>query len=110
MSSIIDSTLYLITLVGYPGIFLAMFLEGLSIPFPGAYFIIFAGFLVAGGVLSFWPALLAGVLGFTLGSKGPFFASFLWGKKLLLRVEKISSRYHKKIYQARNGLINMVRC
>lgn len=97
MSSIIDFILYFIILVGYPGIFFAMFLEGLSIPFPGAYFIIFAGFLVAGGVLLFWPALLAGVLGFTLGSMAPFLLSFLWGKKLLIKIEKISSTYHRKI-------------
>ena len=97
MSSIIDSILYFIVLIGYPGIFFVMFLEGLSIPFPGAYFIIFAGFLVAGGLLSFWPTLLAGVLGFTLGSMGPFIMSFLWGKNLLARIEKISNSYHRKI-------------
>jgi len=97
MSSIIDSVLYFIILVGYPGIFFAMFLEGISIPFPGTYFIIFAGFLVAGGLLSFWSALLAGVLGFTIGSMAPFLLSFIWGKKLLIKIEKISSNYHRKI-------------
>ncbi|WP_028307720.1 DedA family protein [Desulfitibacter alkalitolerans] len=104
MSSLIDSILYYIILIGYPGIFFAMFLEGLSIPFPGTYLIIFAGFLVAGGLLSFWPTLLSGVLGFTLGSMGPFFMSFIWGKKLLIRIKKTSSSYYRKILSGQEWL------
>lgn len=104
MQSIIDSILYYMILIGYPGIFLAMFLEGLSLPFPGTYFIIFAGILVAGGLLSFWPTLLSGVLGFTLGSMGPFFMTFIWGKKLLFKIKKIRSNYYKKILAGQQWL------
>lgn len=104
MSSVIDFILYYILLIGYPGIFLAMFLEGLSVPFPGAYFIIFAGFLVAAGFLSFWSTLFFGVMGFSLGSMGPFFLSFLWGKKLLFKMKWVNKRFHQKIVSGQNWL------
>jgi len=104
MSSVIDSILYYMILIGYPGIFFVMLLEGLSIPFPGAYFIIFAGFLVAGGFLSFWPALFSGVMGFSLGSMVPFFLSFLWGKKILSKIKKVNLGYHTKFLSGQKWL------
>lgn len=82
MPPFIDFILFYINLIGYPGIFFVMFLEGLSIPFPGAYCILFARFLVASGILEFWPTLLFGVLGFSLGSLGPFFLSYMLGNRI----------------------------
>jgi len=97
MNAVMDIILQYIIYIGYPGIFLAMFLEGLSIPFPGAYFVIFVGILVGSGLLNFWTTLAAGVLGFTLGSMGPFFLTFLWGRKILALLKRWNKGYSKKL-------------
>lgn len=67
--------------IGYPGIFLAMMIEGMSIPFPGMIVILFAGFAVWQGALDFWPAVVLATMGYTIGSFAPYFLG-LKGREL----------------------------
>lgn len=54
--------------LGYWGIGICMAIESCNIPLPSEMIQPFGGFLVSSGRLNFWPAVLAGTVGGTLGS------------------------------------------
>lgn len=63
---------------GYPGIALLMALENIFPPIPSEVIMGVAGIGVHAGRLSFWPVLIWGTLGATIGN----YAWFLLGKRL----------------------------
>jgi membrane protein DedA with SNARE-associated domain len=78
---------------GLPGVFFLMTLESACIPVPSEAIMLFAGFAVSEGDMSFWGAVAAGVAGNVVGSwiayaiglygGRPFIDR--WGKYVLLR-------------------------
>jgi membrane protein DedA with SNARE-associated domain len=78
---------------GLPGVFVLMTLESACIPVPSEAIMLFAGFAVSEGDMSFWGAVVAGVAGNVVGSwiaygiglygGRPFIDR--WGKYVLLR-------------------------
>jgi len=83
--------------LGYLGIFLAMIIEGIGLPFPGDATLAFFGYLSSNGHLLLPALILIGSLGSTLGSLLAFVLgkryglTFLtrYGKYLLLSVRSI---------------------
>src|SRR5579884_3048525 len=62
-----------------------MALESCNIPIPSEIILPLSGFLVGQGVFSFWPAVLAGSVGGTLGSAVSYWIGALGGRPLMLR-------------------------
>jgi len=74
--------------LGYLGPLVLMALESCNIPIPSEIILPLSGFLVGQGVFSFWPAVLAGTVGGTLGSAVSYWIGALGGRPLLLRYGK----------------------
>ena len=80
------------TSLGYLGIGLLMFLENLFPPIPSELIMPLAGFTVAQGKMSFFPAVLAGVVGTMLGALPWYYAGKLVGER---RLRRFADRYGK---------------
>jgi membrane protein DedA with SNARE-associated domain len=70
--------------LGYPGIALIMLAENLFPPIPSEFVLPFAGFLVAGGQMSFVGVVAAGTLGSVVGAVILYFFG-LWAGEPVLR-------------------------
>jgi membrane protein DedA with SNARE-associated domain len=80
------------TSLGYLGIGLLMFLENLFPPIPSELIMPLAGFTVAQGKMSFFPAVLAGIVGTMLGALPWYYAGKLVGER---RLRRLAERYGK---------------
>ncbi len=70
ISSVVLDT---IEALGYPGVFLLMFLGNANIPIPSEVIMTFSGFLVSLGKFQFWFVVLVGTLGDVSGSLVSYF-------------------------------------
>ncbi|BBC73099.1 alkaline phosphatase [Altererythrobacter sp. B11] len=68
---------------GYAGIFLLMVLENVIPPVPSEVIMGIGGVLVARGQMEFWPLLLIGSVGSTLGNYVWYWAGHKWGYERL---------------------------
>ena len=81
---------------GYIGVVIAMTIESCAIPLPSELILPFAGWSVSRGLIepltsspwSYWPAVLAGVLGNTLGSLASYALGAYGGRPLVERYGK----------------------
>lgn len=71
--------------LGYPGIFLAMFVEGVITPIPSEMILPFAGYLARLGTLSLPVVILVASLGAMLGSGGAYHLGRRFGRPFVLR-------------------------
>ena len=74
--------------LGYLGPLILMAMESCNIPIPSEIVLPLSGFLVAQGTFQFWPAVLAGTVGGTLGSAVSYWIGALGGRPLMLRYGK----------------------
>lgn len=70
---------------GYWALFAALALESLAMPVFSEIILAYAGYLVAIGHLSFWPALATSVLGTIIGSSVAYAVGLRGGRPLLER-------------------------
>ena len=70
---------------GYPGIFLAMFVEGVFTPIPSEMILPFAGYLTAKGALSLPLVVLVASVAAMLGSGGAYYLGLRLGRPFVLR-------------------------
>ncbi len=70
---------------GYPMLFLLMFLESSSVPFPSEVIMPLAGLLAARSVLHFWPAFIVTLVGSALGIALDYYIGFILGKDVIYR-------------------------
>lgn len=70
--------------LGYPGIFLVMFLECVFPPIPSEVIMPLAGFLVSQGEFNFWLVMLSGTLGSLAGAL-LLYALGAWADEAILR-------------------------
>ncbi len=87
ISAAIDFLVWLavttIDMTGYTGVFILMLLESGGIPIPSEVIMPFAGFLVVGGRLGFWPVVVIGALGNLAGSLLAYGIGFKGGRPLI---------------------------
>lgn len=70
---------------GYWGLIVGMTLESACIPIPSEIILPFGGYLVSQGILGFWPAVGAGVLGGAVGSSVAFWIGLIGGRPLIIK-------------------------
>jgi membrane protein DedA with SNARE-associated domain len=80
---------YIISGLGYLGVFFLMVLESMVFPVPSELVMPFAGFLVADGKMAFWLAIVASSLGSITGSLISYYVAFYGGKEMVHRFGKI---------------------
>jgi membrane protein DedA with SNARE-associated domain len=71
--------------LGYAGVLVLMAIESCCIPIPSEIILPLAGFLVGQGKFAFWPAVLAGTVGGTLGSCLAYAIGAAGGRPLMLK-------------------------
>ena len=100
MSSIYKATiLFLVNSIGalgYPGIFILMFLESSFFPFPSEVVMIPAGYLAYQGKMNLILVIVIGVLGSIAGAWFNYFLAERLGRKLILKFLK---EHHLKMVE-----------
>lgn len=77
--------IYIISFLGYPGVFVLMTMESMIIPIPSEAVLPFVGFLVQNGKFNFSLALLFASLGSLVGSLISYYMGLYGGDKLVRR-------------------------
>lgn len=85
----------LISQLGYAGAAGALFMEGLSIPFPGGTFLLIYGFLSSQGEMSLPLAILISSIGYTAATTFPYYIGKIGGRPLLLNYGPYFGMSHK---------------
>ncbi len=80
---LVNFVIKVIDILGYPGIFLLMFLESCGIPVPSEAIMPFSGFLVAQGKMNFWLVVLVGTFGNLFGSLLAYYIGYKGGRPLI---------------------------
>lgn len=83
-------------------VFLNVLLTRLGLPIPAVPILLFAGSAIAAGTLSFWPILLAAVLGALIGDGTWFAAGRIYGRKLIAALSRISPAVDSRLDSARS--------
>ena len=68
---------------GYWGLIVGMALESACFPLPSEIILPFGGYLVSEGILKFWEAVLAGLLGGVLGSTAAYLIGSYGGRPFI---------------------------
>lgn len=88
MYEIIDWIVRTVGGLGYPGIFIMMFLESSFVPFPSEVVMIPAGYLAYKGEMNLLLAILAGTLGSLTGALFNYYLAIKLGRLFLLHYGK----------------------
>lgn len=84
LSEILSSVFHFLAELGYAGIALGLMVEGI----PSELVLGFGGYLVGQGILNFWGALIAGVIGGTLAQLFLYWLGYFGGRPFLLKYGK----------------------
>lgn len=84
LESLANWTMSVISMLGYPGVFLLMTLESALIPIPSEVTMPFSGFLATQGQFNFWLVVAVGTLGNLAGSLLAYALGF-WGQEAIVR-------------------------
>ena len=88
LHTIVDFIVQTVGALGYPGIFLMMFLESSFFPFPSEVVMVPAGYLAARGEMNLFLAILAGIAGSLAGAVFNYFLALKYGRAFLSRYGK----------------------
>lgn len=86
--------IYIISVLGYTGLFIAMTLQSACIPLPSEIILPFSGFLVSQGIFDFWLTVLTATIGSLAGSILAFSLGFFKGE---IFVRSLIKKYGKYI-------------
>ena len=100
-SGIISGLLAVIDKLGYVGIFVAMLIESTFFPLPAETIMIPAGALIAQGKMNFFYVFFSGLLGTLAGSVLSFYFALLAGRRTL---DYLVSKYGKIIFVSKREL------
>ena len=89
--------IFVISMMGLPGIVLLMAIESACIPLPSEVIMPFAGYLVFLGKYSLWSVGLAGAIGCVVGSVPAYYLGMYGGRPLI-------EKYGKYILMSRHDL------
>ncbi len=100
-----------VSLWGYPGIIVLMFLESSFFPFPSEVVIPPAGYLAAQGEMSLSLVIAAGIAGSTLGAGFNYWLAVKWGRPLFERYGRYvlltpAALEKSEVFFARHGHIS----
>ena len=85
LHNVVETIVSVVGQWGYPGIVIMMFLESSCFPFPSEIVMIPAGYLAHRGEMSFWMAILMGIIGSWLGALFNYYLALMLGRPLLLK-------------------------
>lgn len=85
LAAVTDFFTAVVRALGYPGIFLAMFIEGVITPIPSEMILPFAGFLAREGQMAVAWIVLVASLGAMAGSGGAYWLGLRYGRAFVLR-------------------------
>ena len=88
LKPIVEFITYLISSLGYPGIFILMVFESALIPIPSEIIMPFSGFLVSAGKLGLVGVVLAGSFGNLVGSIITYYIGIKLGRAFLIKYGK----------------------
>ncbi len=94
IQSIIDWLVNVITVLGYPGVFIAVFLESFFAPIPSEIILPFSGFVASMGQMNIFLVIIISTIAAYLGSL-PFYIIGKLGEKPVL---KFLDRYGKYLF------------
>lgn len=83
IQSIIDWLVNVISVLGYPGVFISVFLESFFAPIPSEIILPFSGFVASLGSMNIYFVILVATVAAYLGSL-PFYFIGKWGEKPVL--------------------------
>lgn len=84
----IDFVVWIISNLGYPGIFFLMVLDSAMIPIPSEIILVFSGYLISSGEFEPISVILIGSLGNLVGSIFTYYVGFKWGRLIILKYGK----------------------
>jgi membrane protein DedA with SNARE-associated domain len=88
----IDWLVNVITVLGYPGVFLAVFLESFFAPIPSEIILPFSGFVASMGSMNIYIVILLATIAAYLGSL-PFYFIGSWGKTFFMNFLEKYGKY-----------------
>ncbi len=94
ISTFIDWLVNLITVIGYPGVMLSMFIESFFAPIPSEIILPFSGFVASSGALNIYLVVILASLSAYLGTL-PFYLIGRWGKG---KVDMFLRKYGKFLF------------
>lgn len=100
IQAIIDWLVNTISILGYPGVFISVFLESFIAPIPSEIILPFSGFVASTGQMNIVLVILVATVAAYLGSL-PFFLIGNWGEKPLL---KFIDKYGKYFFIQKDDL------
>lgn len=84
IQTVIDWLVNVISTLGYPGVFISVFLESFFAPIPSEIILPFSGFVASMGRMNLIVVIIVATIAAYLGSL-PFYFIGVWGEKPLLR-------------------------
>jgi membrane protein DedA with SNARE-associated domain len=97
LEALASFVIYVISMMGLPGVILLMAIESACIPLPSEVIMPFAGYLVFLGKYSLWEVGLAGAFGCVVGSVPAYYLGMYGGRPLI-------EKYGKFILMSRHDL------
>ena len=94
ISTFIDWLVNLITVIGYPGVMLSMFIESFFAPIPSEIILPFSGFVASSGTLNIYLVVILASFSAYLGTL-PFYLIGRWGKG---KVDMFLRKYGKFLF------------
>lgn len=94
IQSIIDWLVNVISVLGYPGVFISVFIESFIAPIPSEIILPFSGFVASIGSMNIYLVIIVATLAAYLGSL-PFYFIGRWGEKPVLT---FLERYGKYLF------------
>lgn len=94
IQGIIDWLVNVISVLGYPGVFISVFLESFIAPIPSEIILPFSGFVASLGSMNIYFVIIVATIAAYLGSL-PFYFIGRWGEKPVL---KFLDRYGKYLF------------
>lgn len=100
IESLANFVIWVISHLGYLGVYFLMLLEACCIPIPSEVILPFAGFSVATGQFNFWLVVLLGALGDLSGSLLAYYIGYKGGRPLVEKYGKYIFLSHRDLDKA----------
>lgn len=94
IQTVINWLVNIISVIGYPGVFLAVLIESFFAPIPSELILPFSGFVASQGEMNIFVVIIVATLGAYLGSL-PFYLVGKWGEKA---VTNFLNKYGKYLF------------